>query len=328
MRLRESRIINPEAYQMYLKGRFFWNKRTKEGLEKSIEYFQSAIKKDPTYAIAYAGLADAYSILGLNSHIASHETMPKAKTAAKKALEIDSTLAEARITLAMIKGLYELDFSGAEIEFKQALELNPNYASGHQWYGLVLLSRGRLNEGFKELKLAQQLDPLSMVINFSVCQYYVDTKEFDKAIEELIKIIDLNPEFPYTYYYLSLAYEQKGMYDQAVSQYRKFIQIYATATPEQIEAFNKMYYKEGIHGIHKLFVEWLKAESKHHYVSSYNVASTYAHIGELDSAFSWLEKAYEDRDGFITNLNLDIRWENLRSAPRYKNMLKKIGLEQ
>ena len=328
MRLSESRNIDPEAYQMYLRGRFFWNKRTKEGLEKSIEYFQSAIEKDPTYAMAYAGLADAYSILGLNGLIASHETMPKAKTAAKKALEIDSTLAEARITLAGIKGMYEWDFAGSEIEFKQALELNPNYASGHQWYGLVLLSRGRLNEAFAELKLAQQLDPLSMVINFAVCQYYVDTKEFDKAIEEFIKIIDLNPEFPYTYYYLGFAYDQKGMYDQAVSQYRKFIQIYDTTTPEQIEAFNKMYHKEGIHGIHKLFVEWLKADSKHHYVSAYNIASTYAYIGKPDSAFSWLEKAYEERDGLITSLNLDIFWENLRSDPRYKNMLKKIGLEQ
>jgi tetratricopeptide (TPR) repeat protein len=126
---------------------------------------------------------------------------------------------------------------------------------------------------------------------------------------------------------MGMAYEQKGMYDQAASQYRKFVQIYGNSTPEQIEAFNKMYYKEGIHGIHKLFVEYLKAESKHHYISSYNVASTYAHMGETDSAFSWLEMAYKERDGSITDLNMDIRWENLHSDPRYINMLKKIGVE-
>lgn len=212
---------NVQAYQLYLKGRYFWNKRTAPGLQQSLAYFGQAIEIDPTYALAYAGLADSYALLVWQDELPQKEFIPKAKSAAIKALEIDETLGEAHTSLGFVRFWYDWDFAGAESEYRRAIELNPDYATAHHWYGEFLVLVGRPDEGFKELRLAQQADPLSLVINADIGKCFFFTHQQDRAIEQLRKTLEMDPDFPVARLFLAMAYNQKGMHETAIAELEK-----------------------------------------------------------------------------------------------------------
>jgi DNA-binding winged helix-turn-helix (wHTH) protein/TolB-like protein/Tfp pilus assembly protein PilF len=212
---------NVEAYRLYLKGRYFWNKRTQAGSQQSLKYFRQAIDIDPTYAAAYAGLADAYAMLVWQQNLAQAEFVPKAKAAAIKALQIDETLAEAHTSLAFVRFWYDWDFAGAESEYRRAIELNPDYSTAHHWYGEFLVLTGRPDEGFRELKLAQEADPLSLIISTDIGKMFFFNRQQDKAIEQLQKTLEMEPDFPIAHLFLAMAYEQKGMHANAIGELEK-----------------------------------------------------------------------------------------------------------
>jgi tetratricopeptide (TPR) repeat protein len=215
---------NPEAYQLYLKGRFYWNRRTAEGVKKGIEYFQQAIDKDPNYALAYTGLADSYSSLGLSldaGSLSPSEAIPSAKAAALKALEMDDTLAEAHTSLAFIRLNYDWDWSGAEREFKRAIELNPNYDNAHHWYSHYLMAMGRTEESLAESKRALEIDQLGLIMNVHLGWHYLYAHKYDLAIEQFQKTLEMDPNYGLTHWYLGEAYEQKAMYVEAAAELLK-----------------------------------------------------------------------------------------------------------
>ena len=317
---------NPEAYQSYLKGRYYWNKRTREGHKKALLYFQEAIERDPNYALAYAGLADAYSFGG-GLGLPPKETMPKAKAAAMKALEMDDTLAEAHAALGWIKLRYDFDWSGAEREFKRAIEVNPNYATTYNWYSVELALMGRFDEAIAEAKRAQELEPLSMIINAVVGLPFYFSHQYDRAIAQYRKAIEMDPNFAGAHSWLGLAYEQKGMYEEAVTEFLQ-ARTLAGDRPEKIGALREAYAASGWRGYVRKELELQIEESKEHYVNSYEIAINFARLGEKEQALTWLEKAYEERAGTLYWFTRDPRLDSLRSEPRFQDLLRRVGLPQ
>ena len=212
---------NPEAYRAYLKGRYFWNKRTPAALEQSLGFFRQALDLDPTYASAYAGMADAYTLLVWQQQLPRNEFIARAKAAAIQALKIDETLAEPHATLGYVKFWYDWDFAGAESELQRAIDLDPDYGTAHHWYGEFLGLMGRFDDGFKELQLAQQVDPLSAIICADMGKLFFLARKPDQAIDQLQKALELDPEYPLAHSFLALAYNQKGLHEQAIAQFRK-----------------------------------------------------------------------------------------------------------
>ncbi len=232
-RLKSARPVNPEAYQAYLKGRYFWNKRTAEGFKKAIEYFQQAIEKDPAHALAYAGLADSYNLLGTYRVFPPKEAYPRAKAAAMKALETDATLAEPHASLAWVKFRFDWDWLGAETEFRRALALNRRYPTAHYWCAFYLAAMGRLEEASAQIKQAQELDPLSVIINATVGNVFISARHYDQAIEELRKTLELDPNFAYAHDALGEADKEKAMFEEAIAEERNAIVF----SGEQFEYF-------------------------------------------------------------------------------------------
>jgi eukaryotic-like serine/threonine-protein kinase len=318
---------NNEAYQLYLKGRFYWSKHTKESNKKSIEYFNQAIEKDPSFALAYAGLADCYLIPA--NPLPPREKMVKAKAAAMRALELDETLAEAHTSLARVLARYEWDWPGAEKEFKRAIDLNPRYATAHQWYGGYLEAMGRLNEALAERNLALELDPLSLVINFEVGLGLYFARSYDQAIEQFHKTLELDPNFVPPQGFLLAAYEQQGRYDEAIAESKIAISQKGSEWPMAMAALGHVYALSGKKAEAQDVINQLEQLSAQEYVPAYSIALVYAGLGEKDQAFTWLEKAYEERGFAITQgFKRDPRWDSLRSDPRYANLLRRIGLPQ
>jgi len=323
-RVSKRHTINAEAYQSYLKGRYHWNKRTQEGLRKSIEYFTEALDKDPAYAQAYAGMADSYNTLARFNFLRPQEAYPKARAAATKALEIDETLAEAHSSLAVVKMDYEWDLPGAEREFKRAIELNPSYASAHQWYGLLLMSRGQTEEALAETKHAQQLDPLSLIVDMGLGGLYIYARRFDEAIAHFEKIRDLHPEAFQPDSNLSYVYEIKGMKDEAVASYLKSRTL-AGDTPERIAALKTAYALSGWKGYLQRRVDEMKEHARlKRYISPFSVALLYAQMGEKNQALAWLEKTYEERNYRLLFIKVDARLDSLRSEPRFLDLVRRI----
>jgi serine/threonine-protein kinase len=316
-----------EAYQLYLKGRFYWNKRTRDGLTKSIGYFNQAIEKDPGFVLAYAGLADCY-VVPANPQ-PPREKMPRAKAAALRALELDETLAEAHTSLARVFATYDWDWRSAEKEYKRAIELNPRYALAHQWYSGCLELMGRRNEAIAERKRAQELDPLSLTINFGQAMAFYQARNYDQAIEQFRKTLELDQNFPPVHTFLPAAYEQKGMYDKAIAEFKN-------ASPQQGSAESAMamaglghvYAVSGKKDEAQALLNQLKRLSEKQYVSADSIALIYAGLGEKDQAFAWLERAYVERSFGMPNLNTEPRWDSLRSDPRFADLLRRVGLPQ
>lgn len=317
---------NLEAYTLYLKGRYFWNKFSEEGLRASIAHFERAIEKDPTFALAYTGLAGAYAVLGVN-YLPPLEVFPKAKTAVESALRIDARLAEVYDVLGGIKIFFDWDWVGAERDLKQAIEMNPNDAPAHQLYAYCLEVMGRPKEALAEIRFAQQLDPLSLVTICDVGIRYYFARQYDLAIEQYLKALEMDPNFPLAHIWLARAYEQKGMHDEAVAQYQRKVTI-LSGDGTRAAALERAYRASGFRGVLQQQLEELEQLSKQHYVSPLDIATIYTRLGEKDGAFEWLEKAYEQRVGLLPWLKLDPGFDGLRSDARFIALLKKIGLEK
>ncbi|PYS72848.1 MAG: hypothetical protein DMF73_07210, partial [Acidobacteria bacterium] len=319
---------NPEAYQLYLKGRFYWNRRTEEGSRKGIEYFRLAIEKDPTYALAYTGLADCYSVLGTSYNVASlspSEAIPKAKAAATKALELDDTLAEAHTSLAYIKLNYDWDWAGAEREFKRAIELDPNYANAHHWYSHYLMAMSRPEESLAESKRALRLDQLDLVMNVHLGWHYIYAHQYDLAIEQFRKTLEIDPNYGLTHWYLGQAYALKGMYAESETELRKA--KYLLQQNVAVEAdIGYAYAASGKGGEAKKAIDELKQSSKQRYVSPYYIALIHTGLGEKDLAFEWLENGYKERSDLLIYLKVDPRLDSLRSDARFAELVRRVGL--
>jgi eukaryotic-like serine/threonine-protein kinase len=323
-RVSKRHTINADAYQSYLKGRYHWNKRTNDGLKKSIEFFTEALEKDPTYAQAYAGIADSYNTLARFNYLQAQEAYPKARAAVTKALEIDETLAEAHSSLAVVKMDYEWDLPGAEREFKRAIALNPSYSSAHQWYGLLLVSRGQTEEAIAETKRAQQLDPLSLIVDMGLGGLYIYARRFDEAIAYLEKVRELHPEAFQPDSNLAYIYEIKGMKDEAVAAYLKSRTL-AGDTAERVAALQAAYTVSGWKGYLQKRVDEMKEHARlKRYVSPFSIALLYAQMGEKEQALAWLEKTYEERNYRLLFIKVDARLDALRSEPGFVDLVRRI----
>lgn len=315
-----------EAYQSYIKGRYYWNKRSAEDLKKSVSYFEDAILQDPNYALAYAGLADAYSTLGVLDDLSPQETMPKARSAALKALELDDTLAEAHASLGYVKHRYEWDWAGAEREFKRAIELKPGYATAHQWYGWYLLSRGRFDESVSEFRRAQQLDPLSLYTNLTLGSPYFFSRQYEKAAEQYEKVSEMNPDFWLGHFWLARTYEAWGKYDRASEELEKFSKAGEGATQTSFRSY--LYAVSGKPAEARQALAELEQMSKKRYVAPCSIAVDYAALGERERAFEWLSKGFGARDNGMTLIGVEPRLDSLRSDPRFAQLVREVGLPQ
>ena len=323
-RLEKQPTENANAYQLYLKGRYCWNKRTEQGLEKGIEFFSQAIEADPLFALAYVGLADSYNMLAAYNLSQPRAVLSRAKAAAERALEIDSELAEAHTSLAKVSADYDWDWPAAEREFKRALELNPNYATAHHWYALHLMAMGTFEEAAAELKRAQQLDPLSLSINASAGLPFYWSRRYDEAIEQFRRTLELDLGFPLAHVLLGQAYAQKGMYDEAIAELSRASELDPTPRARAILAYTLAV--AGRKDEAARILSELEELANQKYVSPYFKALIYTALGEQDRAFEWLEKAYEERSEWLVWLKVDPKLDSLRSAPRFTALVQRVGL--
>jgi TolB-like protein/Flp pilus assembly protein TadD len=317
---------NAEAYQLYLKGRYFWNKRTQEGVGKGINYLQQAIDADPLYSLAYAGQADSYILLRapLNA-LPPKEAFLKAKAAATKALEIDPTLAEAHATLGVVKQRFEWDMEGAAKEFRLAIELNPSYATAHQWYAINFEIMGDGDAALVEARQAYELDPLSIIINARLGHTYYFSRRYDHAVEQYKKTLELDPNFPIAHSRLGLAYAQKGMNREAVEALLKGAAL-SGESPETITSLKNAFAKDGMRGYWRKVLESEREKARHRYVSAYEIAVIYARLADNDQTFKWLDKAYEERSSALVYVKVDPSFDGIRHDPRYKDLLGRLNL--
>jgi TolB-like protein/Flp pilus assembly protein TadD len=323
-RLAPSRPVSPEAYEAYLKGRYFWNLRTEEGLKKGTEYFRQAIEKDPGYALAYAGLADSYVVMADWDIMAPKEAFPRAKAAALKALDIDETLAQAHVPLGAARGEYDWDWGGAEKEYKRAIELNPSYATAHQWHAEQLSRLGRHDEAIAEIKRAQELDPLSLIISAVGANVLFNARQYEQTIAQSRRTLELNAGFPPAHVYLGWAYEQEKLYDEAISEYQKAIAL-ERANTAMAENLARGYAAAGKRTEALTIISNLRELSKKRYVSPVGMAQIYTALGDFDQAFAWLGKAYEEHADELTYAKVDPRWDPLRSDPQFQDLLRRMN---
>jgi TolB-like protein/Tfp pilus assembly protein PilF len=329
---------NSEAHELYLKGRYFWNKRTADGLNTAIGYFNQAIEKDPDYAAAYAGLADVYSVLPNYSQTRGEEAYPKAETAAMKALELNDKVAEAHIALANVR-VWHRWANGAEEEFKKGLQLDPNYSTGHQWYSIYLSVTGKFDDAISEMEKARELDPFSIIINTELGCPYLYLKRYDRAIEHFQKALEMEPSFPFAHFALAEAYDCVGRYKEAIAEHNQAVELgrrgqavdlaggdaprawYSLAGPLQNarkQLGGPRFWQDQLASTIKLYNEGRATASA--------VASVYAILGDNEQALGWLETAYQQTDDFLVFLSIQRQFDPLRSDPRFQALLKKIGL--
>jgi TolB-like protein/DNA-binding winged helix-turn-helix (wHTH) protein/Tfp pilus assembly protein PilF len=320
-RLARTQSVDPQAYEFYLKGRYFWDKRTEASVQKSIDSFQQAIQKDPNYALAYAGMAEAYVTRG---DLSPSDQCSKAKAMARIALQMDEGLAEAHNALAMCFFDPDWDWAGAEREFQRAIALNPNYAMAHQWYGQFQHAMGRQNWA-DEVKRAHELDPLSLVIAGG--GWYVESGQYDAAIEIQRNKLELDPNYAGAYSALGRVYTLKGMYEDAIAQFRKAVDLSGGA-PGPLSALGYTYGVWGKRDEALKIVQQLRLLSKRRYVSPYDIALVYVGLGEKDVAFDWLQKAVADRSISPVPLTSAKEMDSMRSDPRFQDLLRRVGLPQ
>jgi len=327
-RLAKRHTESIEAYHAYLKGRYYWNKRTDKQVKRGLEYFNQAIEQDPCYALAYAGLADSYIILGSFgiAALAPREAFPKAKEAAVKALELDDTLAEAHASLADALGHYDWDWLNSEREFRRAIELKPTYATAHHWYAFTYLTAmGRLDDAIAEEQRAQELEPLSLIINTNLGTLLYLARQYDEAINQYRKALEIDSNFIIAYWMLGLAYEQKSMFDESIAEFQKAVALSGgSALPMAL--LGHAYAMAEQKGEALKVLDELNELSKRVYVSSYRIAAIYACLEETKQAFEWLRRAYEERDVWLTWLRVDPVFDDLRSDPRFQELLRLVGL--
>ena len=325
--LKNVKAVNPEAYEDYLKGRYFWNKRTPDALRKAIDHFNQAIERDSNYAPAYSGLADSYVILGAWQYavLDPKETYPRAKAAAIKAVELDDTLAEAHISLAMSTDMFVWDWEAAEREYRRGIELNPGYATGHHWYAEHLSETGRNDEAIAEIRKAESLDPLSLITGADVATLLVIARRYDEAIEHAKKTIELGPDFAVSHFALGMAYEQKGQSGGAIAAFQKAVEFSGGNTAFKSNLAHA-YAVAGRRSDAVAILNELKDRSKHEFLNPSEIALIYVGLGQKDQAMVWLEKAYEGR--FDPVILTWPAFDPLRSDPRFHDLVRRIGLPQ
>jgi serine/threonine protein kinase/tetratricopeptide (TPR) repeat protein len=323
---------NSDAYQDYMRGRFWWSRRGPEAAARSIDFFQRAIAKDANFALAYSGLADAYSNQGTSAAEPPVEAFPKAKDAALKALQIDDSLAEGHASLAWVMALYEWDWAGSEKEFQRAIALNPNYATAHQWYGIVLWNTGRLEEALAQERRALELDPLSMIINRNVGDVLMYQRKYDLAIAQYRKALELDPTFTSAINNMALAYAHKGMYPEAIDEFQKGAGTSARsgsggAPPSPVLAY--IYAKAGRKAEARQMLTLIQDGASERYVPAITSARIYGALGEKDMAFEWLEKSYAEHSiaAQTSGIKADPAFDPLRSDPRFTDLLRRIHLQ-
>jgi TolB-like protein/DNA-binding winged helix-turn-helix (wHTH) protein/Tfp pilus assembly protein PilF len=315
--------VEPAAYESYLRGRSYWNQRTPGGLTQAIAHFEHAIELDPGYAEAYSGLADAYTALGYTSFWSPKDSFPKARELASKALQIDPSLAEARTSLAYAKLYYDWDWKGAEEDFQKAIAVNPNYATAHHWYSVLLTARGRYQEASSEIRRAHELDPLSVPISTDIGFELYYARRYDQAITQLRSVLQTSPKFPLAHLWLGRAYEQKGMYGEAITEFEE-AETALKDWPVIIAAAGHAYAAWGHKSDAAASLHRMNELTKEEYVTPYGVALIYAGLNDKDLAVRWLENAYEDKSHWLVWLNLDPRFDNVRSDGRFEELLERM----
>ena len=317
---------NLEAYDLYLKGRYFWNTRQSGGMEKAKQHFEKAVEIDPTYALAYAGLADYYNIMGWYEYSPPMECFPKAKQAALKAIELGDKLAEAHSALAFAKWTFDWDLRSAERGFKHALELNPNFSTAHMWYSNFLVMTGRTEEGFVEIEKALTIDPLSL--NIKACSGYLFyvAGQYDRAVNQCKNTLEMNPDFELARKILTLTYEQQSKYNDAIDEGVKICQDFKS--PQHIANLGYAYARTSNYAEATKSLDKLINLSQKEYVSSYQIASIYSGLDDIEHALEWLEKAVKERSTMLVLVMVDPMFKNLHADARFKEILRKIGLEK
>jgi tetratricopeptide (TPR) repeat protein len=340
---------NTEAYRHYLKGRFFWNKRSIKGIKKAIKHFQQAIDLDAGYTLAYSGLTDCYITLAGYGVLAPSEVFPKAKRAVLQALALDNSLAEAHASLANIRKLYDLNWVEAEKEYLQAIELNPSYASAHQWYADYLSIMGRFDEAIGRINLALEIEPLSLIFNKTMAKILYMAREYDKGAEQCLEILEIEPGFGPASGQLAYIYAAKGMYREAITEIQKLIDfasgdyeapmeeasnsissprrqvVFSQSDPEAIAALGYFYALAGRKDEALELAHGLKELCRHRYVEPHTLAMIYIGLRDHDLAFGWLEKAYATRSSVITHLKVWPVLDSLRSDPRFLDLYQRVG---
>ena len=332
-RVAKTYTANPEAYQLYLQGLYYWHKRTPEDIRKSIVLFQQATEKDPSYAQAYAGLALAFRVLPLNSAMTTKETKElqlKQRVALRKAQELDDSLPEIHAALGDFKHTVDWDFVGAEIEFKRAIELNPNYATARQWYSEFLSLMGRREEAFVEINKAHELDPFSRAVSGNIGLRFYAARRFDEAIAQHKKLIEMEPNYPIVHSFLAMAYEAKGMYQEAIAETRIADILLERDSTEASErksaAFTQALKTGGAQGYWRKQLELSLKEYEQGYQSAFGIAETYAWLGEKDLAFEWLEKSFAAHEVNLVGVKAKPAFDGLSSDPRFQELLRRVGL--
>jgi TolB-like protein/tetratricopeptide (TPR) repeat protein len=319
----ETKVL--EAYQLYLKGRFHWNKRSPDGLQKAIEYFQQAIEKDPNYAVAYAGLADGYNMISFRNMLAPHAVMPKAKAAAAKALELEANRAEAHVSLAYASYTYDRDWPAAGRHFERAQALNPAYVMGHAFYPLYLGSRGRSKESISVARRALELDPASAAVSHVLAVQLYLARFFDQAVQQCQQTLELDPSYEPAYAVLGQVYSLTGKYEEAVNEFEKSL----TLTRRSSWALAQLGYARARSGARSQTMEIiaeLETTSRAGFVPALCFALVYAGLGEVDLAFAWLAKASDERHNRLAYIKVEGLWDPLRSDPRFAELLRGFGI--
>jgi TolB-like protein/DNA-binding winged helix-turn-helix (wHTH) protein/Tfp pilus assembly protein PilF len=324
-RLSQAPLVDPQAYEAYLKGRHFWETRTRDGLQKALEYFQTAIRIAPSCALAYTGLADTYSILGDHKFLEPDESFPKARAAAQRALELNENLAEAHAAMALVLHAYDWDWQGGEREINRAIQLNPGYASAHHWHGLFLSQIGRHTEALVEIRTARSLDPLSPLINLNFAAALAAARQYEQAIREFRKAIELYPDNPTASLFLGDLFSTLGRHEEAIAQIRRSLALHRNPVTSLVLA--RAFARAGRRQEAKKIIEAvLKAHDKKYFPPPL-LATVYATLGEKDEAFAWLEKGYAEHDSDMEALPANPAFDPLRSDPRFTALLRKMNLQ-
>jgi TolB-like protein/Tfp pilus assembly protein PilF len=324
-RLADARQVVPEVYEAYLRGRHFQDERTYEGLRRSMEYFRKATDTDPAYAPAWAGMADTYNLQIFWGFTHPNEVFPQYKEAVMKALELDDDLAEAHATLADLKWFENWDWNGAEMEFKRALELNPSYANAHSWYANLLTEKGRAEEAIERRKQAQRLDPLSPILNVAVVGDMYMAGRYEDALAQFDQNLELSPGFPLANYLIGLCHEQLSRMDEAIQSLKKAREGFEGSSLV-LGALGHAYATSGNRRHALEIIAELEQLSEREHVSAFDFAIVYVGLGENQQALDWLERAYEDRTGWVEYIKVDPRLKHLHTEPRFQELLRRMNL--
>ena len=317
--------VSAAAHEDYLRGRYYWNKRTEAGLLKGIEYFQKAIDQEPNYALAYAGLADSHIMLANWGFAAPLDAYPKAKTAALKALDLDDELAEAHTSLAYTTLLYDWDWVNAEKRFRKAIAVNPNYASAHHFYSICLMTAGRYKEAVAEIRRAQELDPLSLIVNDVLGWTYYEGRQYDQAIQQFTKTLEMDPTYVPALLDLGSTYLRTGEYGKAVAQFEKARSI-AGENGVVLSGLAQAYALSGNQAGAVKIVRQLETPSTASFVSPWDLSTIYVALGDKTRAIDLLQKAANERVGWVVRLGVDPAFDSLQGEPQFQRLIREVGI--